>query len=89
MRARVYVAYRNPNDEIYQEFYALALMVIAFNVRVDQPYPFFAHQDLSPEIRGTSDTGNRNDTYHTDSTGFGPTPGWKAFYVAFYPAIYP
>ena len=75
-------------DKAYHEFYGLAFLVVEMNVRVDQPYSYFAHQD-NLDIRGSSATGNLNDTCCTDTTAFGPTAGRKDFYITLpFPAIY-
>lgn len=65
---------RYPDDPlfIYQEFYGLSFVVSQMDVRVPQPYQYFAHQDQS-DLRGRSPNGNLNDTRHTDIAAFGPT----------------
>ena len=77
---------RNLNDThgVYQEFYGLAFMVIQLEVRVDQPYRYFAHQDLLP-LRGNGS--HLNDVCCTDTTGFGPT--WHGLKNWFIPQTYP
>ncbi|RMG77126.1 MAG: hypothetical protein D6711_02290 [Chloroflexi bacterium] len=80
---------RKPNDTlgIYQEFYGLAFMVIQLEVRVDQPYQAFAHQDLLP-LRGTG--AYLNDTCCTDTAAFGYWNKPKTWYIPeTYPYIFP
>jgi hypothetical protein len=79
--------HRDLTDPAYKEFYAVTFMVIEMNVRVDQPYEYFAHQDIN-EIRGHDPT-NRNAACCTESVGFGPTFGRKDHYITtLYPAVY-
>jgi hypothetical protein len=78
---------RDETEKRYWEFYGLGFMVMVLNVRVDQPYPFFSHQDLN-DIRDY-DPKNINAMDKLDSTGFGPTPGRKYHYVSPIPAVYP
>jgi RHS repeat-associated protein len=77
---------RDSADSVYQDVYSLSFMVVELNVRVDQPYQYFAHQDLYPNVRGTSPTGNLNDVRHTDTAAFGATWGPKTWYI---PQTYP
>jgi RHS repeat-associated protein len=76
---------RNLNDSqgVYQEFYGLAFMVIQLEVRVDQPYKSFAHQDLLP-LRGKGS--HLNDRCCTDTAAFGPWDQPKNWYI---PKTYP
>ena len=77
---------------VWGDFYGVAFMVTELNVRVDQPFPYFAHQDLT-NVRGTS--GDRNGRLYNEqgeeigiccneTIGFGPTPGWKNHYIPIY-----
>ena len=80
--------YQDLTDKPYGEFYFVAFTVIVMGVRIDQPYPEFAHQDLL-KING-HDPAHRNalpGTGHNDSTGFGPDAGYKNYYVNPIPAI--
>jgi hypothetical protein len=72
------------NERAYQQFYALAFVVVALDVNVAQPYKFFSHQDLN-DVRGKDPTGDINGRgvggRTTDTAAFGPTAGRKIYYV--------
>jgi hypothetical protein len=67
--------HRNLSDERYAEFYGLSFIVVVLNVRVDQPFTSFRHQNKN-SIRGICN----------ESTGFGPVGGPFDHYVIPIPA---
>jgi hypothetical protein len=73
---------RNVDDIAWQESYALSFEVNMMGERVDQPYTYFAHQDLN-DVRGY-DPADRNARCCTERTAFGPHSGWKDYYVFYF-----
>jgi RHS repeat-associated protein len=75
---------RNVDDIAWQESYALSFEVNMMDLRIDQPYDSFAHQDLN-DVRGFKPD-DRNAICCNERTAFGG-PGYKDYYVVFFTTL--